>query len=663
MPNLLTLSTFKKLALAGLMVLLVVVAVGQILKATVDYLLYWDATAAAESWARYVAENVTDIEEIADGQQPSAQSMAFLIRTQQIRHVFGFEIINLLGNVQLASDGSKISSIRGAVHSDTAARAAALGRPIISVKEGTPPVRPRIYSEAYLPVIVDGRPQAIVAAYVDLTEQYDHFRNAFLLAALALCLVISGAVGIPTIAWYRRTKEKQRADRRIRFLAHHDALTGAANRAHLSEMLDKALAALPSRGNSLAVHFIDIDRFKGVNDAFGHDGGDFLLKTFADRLRALTRLDDDVARLGGDEFVVIQTDVDSKDDAEKFAHRLAAALAAPMQFNKHELCATVSVGLAMAPEDGNSSERLLKSADLALYKAKADGRNCVRCFVPEMDATLQAGIELERMVRNAVAHDGFVLHYQPIFQIADHRLVGFEALIRLPAEDGTLIPPLVFIPVAEELRLIGKIGAWVLREACRTAATWPKHLTIAVNMSVAQFEAGGICDVVAAALKETELEPHRLELEITESLLLGDSESVMTELRTLKAMGVAIVMDDFGIGYSSLSYLWRFPFNKIKIDQSFMTGLDSSGRDAETVVKTIIALGRELNMRVTVEGVETARHAAFVNEAEGDQAQGFFFGKPVPASEIAAGILTDFQRAKMEPTPPAEGDARLRRVK
>ena len=188
MPNLLTLSTFKKLALAGLMVLLVVVAVGQILKATVDYLLYWDATAAAESWARYVAENVTDIEEIADGQQPSAQSMAFLIRTQQIRHVFGFEIINLLGNVQLASDGSKISSIRGTVHSDTAARAAALGRPIISVKEGTPPVRPRIYSEAYLPVIVDGRPQAIVAAYVDLTEQHDHFRNAFLLAALALCL-------------------------------------------------------------------------------------------------------------------------------------------------------------------------------------------------------------------------------------------------------------------------------------------------------------------------------------------------------------------------------------------------------------------------------------------------------------------------------------------
>src|SRR5450755_2125525 len=241
MSNPLTLSTFKRVALVGLVVLLLGVGVGQVLKSTVDYLLYWDATAAAESWAKYVAENVTDIEDIADGQPPSAESMAFLIRTQQIRHVFGFEIINLHGNVQLTSDGSKISSIRGALHSDTAARAAELRQPVISVKEGTPPVRPRIYSEAYLPVIVDGRPRAIVAAYVDLSEQHDHFRNAFLLAAFALSLLISGAVGIPTIAWYRRTREKQRADRRIRFLAHHDALTSLTNRAHLIETLDKAL--------------------------------------------------------------------------------------------------------------------------------------------------------------------------------------------------------------------------------------------------------------------------------------------------------------------------------------------------------------------------------------------------------------------------------------
>jgi diguanylate cyclase (GGDEF)-like protein len=653
MSNPLTLPTFKRAALVGLVVLLLAVGVGQVLKSTVDYLLYWDATAAAESWAKYVAENVTDIEDIADGQPPSAESMAFLIRTQQIRHVFGFEIINLHGNVQLASDGSKISSIRGVVHSDTAAGAAKLGRPIISVKEGIPPVRPSYYSEAYLPVIVDGRPQAVVAAYVDLTEQRDHFRQAFFLAALALCLLISGAVGIPTIAWYRRTKEKQQADRRIRFLAHHDALTGLANRAQLIEKLENALAILPLRGGCLAVHFIDLDHFKEVNDTLGHDGGDFLLKTVAERLRAVTRADDIVARLGGDEFVVVQTAIKGKDQVEDFARRLTSAVTAPMTLKEQEIVATVSVGVALAPADGTNPERLLKSADLALYKSKADGRNCTCFFEPKMDTALQARIELEKALRDAVQNERFILHYQPLFEASGQRLIGFEALIRLPAEDGTLIPPMTFIPVAEDLRLIGKIGAWVLREACKAAASWPEPLTVAVNLSPAQFEVCSISTIVASALKETGLAPCRLELEITETLLLGNSDAVMAELLSLKAMGIAIVMDDFGTGYSSLSYLWRFPFDKIKIDRSFMQGFDAAGRDAETVVKTIIALGRELDMRVTVEGVETAKQAAFLDGADADQVQGFFFGRPVSASEIGTIILKDFQKLL-----PAESSAK-----
>jgi diguanylate cyclase (GGDEF)-like protein len=461
---------------------------------------------------------------------------------------------------------------------------------------------------------------------------------------MSLCLGAALSFGLSAIAWYRRTKEKQQADRRIRFLAHHDALTELSNRPYLIEKLEKTLAVLPVRGGSLAVHFIDLDRFKEVNDTLGHDGGDFLLKTVAERLRATIRVDDVVARLGGDEFVVVQNGVAGKDQAESFARRLAAVLTAPVKFKEHEILATVSIGVALASEDGNSPERLLKSADLALYKAKADGRNCIRFFLPEMDSELQARIELERIIRDAVLHDRFVLHYQPLFEMSDRRLIGFEALIRLPADDGTLIPPLVFIPVAEDLRLIDKIGAWVLREACRTAATWPEHLTVAVNLSPAQFVAGRVSDIVAAALKEAGLAAHRLELEITETLLLGNTEAIMAELQALKAMGVAIVMDDFGTGYSSLSYLWRFPFDKIKIDRSFMQGFDGSGRDAETVVKTIIALGRELRMRVTVEGVETAKQAAFLDKADGDQAQGFFFGRPVPASEVGADILADFQR-------------------
>jgi diguanylate cyclase (GGDEF)-like protein len=658
-----TLSRFKTFAFISAVVLLCgVIGIGATLKITTDYLLHWDARASAESWAKYVAENVTDIDEIAAGQQPSAESMNFFVRTQQIRNVFGFEIFDLQGNVQLVSDGAKISSIGGKIHDETAARAAKLDRPIIAIKQGIPPVRPHNYSEAYLPVVFDGRPRAVVAAYVDLTDQYDHFRKAFLLAAVAICVLSGAGVSIPTIAWHRRTKEKRRADERIQFLAHHDALTGLSNRALLVELMDIALVRRPRLGKSLAVHFIDLDRFKGINDSLGHDAGDFLLKTLAERLCAVTRLGDEVARFGGDEFVVLQTDVREREEAENFALRLVAALAAPIQFKDHEIHPTVSIGFALAPADGDSSQRLLKCADLALYRAKADGRNCVRGFLPEMDATLQERIQLEKTIRYAVGHDGFELHYQPILEITNRRLIGFEALIRMRSEDGSLIAPMTFIPIAEEMRLIGKIGAWVLREACRTAATWPEHLTVAVNISVAQFEAGGVSETVSASLREAGLEASRLELEITESLLLGDKEATLAELRTLKAMGVGIVMDDFGTGYSSLSYLWRFPFNKIKIDQSFMLGLDHSGQDAETIVKTIIALGRELNMRVTVEGVETAKQVGFLDEVKGDQAQGFFFGRPIASSEVAAVILSDFQRSKERPTQPAEGGKKLRAV-
>ena len=273
------LSAYKTFALATFVVLLVgIIGIAATLKFTVDNLLYWDATTSAESWAKYVADNVADIEEIADGQQPSAESMSFFIRTQQIRNVFGFEIIDLRGNVQLVSDGAKISSITGKIHDETAARVAKTNLPIIAVKQGTPPLRPRNYSEAYLPVTIDGQPKAIVAAYVDLTDQYDHFHRAFLIAAVTICLLSGAGVSIPAIAWRRRTKEKRRADEHIQFLARHDALTGLANRTLLTDIINMAIATLPLQHNSLALHFIDLDRFKTINDSLGHDAGDFLLK-------------------------------------------------------------------------------------------------------------------------------------------------------------------------------------------------------------------------------------------------------------------------------------------------------------------------------------------------------------------------------------------------
>jgi diguanylate cyclase (GGDEF)-like protein len=613
------------------------------IKVTTDHLLYKDATSTARNWARLLADTVTDLEQIAAGELPSSDSMTLFDWAQKAGGVYRYEIYNIHGYSQLVSDRG-VALVNLSEFNADAVRALAANVPVVDMLAGTSPGQPAFYAQAHVPVLVDGQPVAIVAAFVDQTDKHELFYRTFLIAAVSLCLGAALAFGLPAIAWYRRTAEKQEADRRIRFLAHHDALTELANRPSLIEKLEMALAVLPVRGGKLAVHFIDLDRFKEVNDLLGHDGGDFLLKTIAERLGTVIRIDDLVARLGGDEFVVVQTGFAHTEQAIAYAERLAAAIAEPIQFNGTEMLPAGSIGVAVAPQDGNTPERLLKSADLALYKCKADGRNCIRLFLPEMDSELRARIEIEKTIRNAVLHDDFLLHFQPLYEMTERRLIGFEALVRMVRGDGTLIAPLTFIPLAEEMRLIDKIGTWVLREACRTAMEWPEHLTVAVNLSPAQFATGHISEIVLAALEETGLAPQRLELEITETLLLGDTEAVMVELQKLKGMGVAIVMDDFGTGYSSLSYLWRFPFDKIKIDRSFMQAFDGSDRDAETVVKTIIALGRELNMRVTVEGVETARQAAFLDDADGDQAQGFFFGRPVPASEIAASILEDFRQ-------------------
>jgi diguanylate cyclase (GGDEF)-like protein len=635
---------------AGIMIVVLCILVGStwaVVKVTAEHLLYQDATAGARDWALYLAGNVTDLEQIAAGQQPSSASMAFFRGTGKSSQVFRYEIFSPQGYSQLTSDHGEVALYDLSEFSADAANSIKARRPVVDTKEGHSNDWPSFYAQAYVPVVIDHRPIAIVAAYIDQTEQRNDFYKTSLIAAISLCLMIGVSFLIPAIAWYWRTTEKQQADQRIRFLALHDPLTGLANRIQLIERLETALDALPLRRDDLAVYFIDLDRFKEVNDAIGHDGGDFLLETVAERLRAVTRPGDIVARLGGDEFVVIQSGIRGKTQADDFVHRLRSALLLPMKFKAQEIVTTISVGIALAPADGMNPERLLKCADLALYGCKADGRNCHRFFEPEMDVAQKARLALEKAIRDAVLHERFVLYYQPLFERSGHRLIGFEALLRLPAADGTLILPMTFIPVAEDMRLIDQIGAWAVREACRTAVSWPGSLTVAVNLSPAQFATSSVSAIVAGALGETGLEPERLELEITESLLLGNSEAIMTELHRLKTLGVAIVMDDFGTGYSSLSYLWRFPFDKIKIDRSFMEGIDASGQDAETVVKAIIALGRELDMRVTVEGVETAKQVAFLDSANADQMQGYFFGKPMPASEIGALILKDFQTSRL----------------
>jgi diguanylate cyclase (GGDEF)-like protein len=604
-----------------------------IARATTDYLLRRDATEDARNWAEFLADNVSDIGAIAAGETPSATSMAFLDMARKSREVYRYKIFNPEGYSQLVSEPSRVALAELSEFSEQAARAAATHQPVVALLAGSAPDA-AYYSLAFVPVVENGTTVAVVAAYLDRTSHREAVQSVFLKSAAALCGLSALAFGIPAIAWYRRTREKQIADRRIRFLALHDPLTGLTNRARLTETLNLAVAGA-HQSRRVAVHFIDIDHFKQINDIFGHPGGDLLLTTLAHRLRDEVRIEDMVARVGGDEFVAIQRDVTSKESVEKLATRIRASLARPITFGGQQIVTTISVGIAIAPEDGTDAERLLRSADLALYKCKEDGRDCIRFFSPEMDAALQKRIAVETAIRDALANGGFVLHYQPVYLVGSHQLVGFEALIRLPRPDGTLVPPADFIPIAEEMRVIDKIGAWVLQEACRTAATWPNQLHIAVNISASEFEMNHISATVRHALKESKLDPHRLEIEITEQVLLKESEHISEELWALKKMGVAIVMDDFGTGYSSLGYLLRFPFNKLKIDQSFIQRYGDPNDSAAAVIKAMIALGRELNLRVTVEGVETAEQEGFLSEAAGDQAQGFFLGRPVPASAMA----------------------------
>jgi len=632
---------------AWLFILILAVLVGGVwatINMTAEHVLNRDAEDTATEWAHFLTANVTDLQQIAAGEQPSKQSLAFFQAARTAGHVFRYIIYNREGYSQLVSDVRGVSFVDISVLSHEAQTVIKTGIPLVDMKSAVSQDMPQYFSEAFVPVRVGDRPVAIVGAFVDQTARRDNFYEGIVWASAVLCGLIGLSFGIPAIAWYRRTKEKQRADRRIQFLAHHDVLTGLANRARLNERLQAALSLPPSAGAFIAVHYIDIDYFKQVNDSLGHDGGDFLLSTIGERLRTIIRIEDLVARLGGDEFVVVQTGLTGKQQARDFASRIASVLGAPLIFNEQEIKIRVTIGIALAPVDGSTPERLLKSADLALYDGKASGRDCIRFFAPEMDEAMQQRIKLERIIRDAVEYRRFQVYYQPVFEINGNRLVGFEALVRLPAPDGSLIPPAAFIPLAEELRLIDKIGEWVLHEACRAAMSWPQTLTVAVNLSLAQFESGSIEGTVTAALKESGLEPHRLELEITESLLLGNNEATMVALKGLKDLGVAIVMDDFGTGYSSLSYLWKFPFDKIKIDRSFMESFEKSESHVETVVRTIIALGREMNMRVTVEGVETPAQVAFLCDADADQVQGFYFGRPVPASEVGMNIMNEVRK-------------------
>jgi diguanylate cyclase (GGDEF)-like protein/PAS domain S-box-containing protein len=435
-----------------------------------------------------------------------------------------------------------------------------------------------------------------------------------------------------TVTTHQDITEQRRSEAKIAHMALHDTLTGLPNRALLNEQLERAIAR-GKRGELVATHLLDLDHFKNVNDTLGHPAGDKLLQMVADRLRPLVRESDTVARMGGDEFAVVQVGIAEPADATSLALRIIDSVGAPYEIDSQLVVIGVSVGIAIGPNDGYSPAQLMRNADLALYRAKGDGRGTFRFFEREMDAQMQERHALERELRKALAAEQFEVHYQPIVDLPTDEIVGFEALLRWRHAEHGLVPPSTFIPLAEEIGLIVPIGEWIIRQACAAAARWPDDLSMAVNLSPLQFRNPGLLQVVVSALASSGLRPDRLELEITETVLLQEGEATLNTLYRLRELGVRIAMDDFGTGYSSLSYLQRFPFDKIKIDRSFIKDIVES-TESLNIVRAVAALAQGLGITATAEGVETKEQLERIKAEGCREMQGFLFGAPMPEQDI-----------------------------
>jgi diguanylate cyclase (GGDEF)-like protein len=433
------------------------------------------------------------------------------------------------------------------------------------------------------------------------------------------------------VATFEDITERRRAEERMSHLAHYDTLTDLPNRSMFRERLDQALGGTPD--TPLAIFSLDLDRFKAVNDTWGHPAGDWLLKCVAERLQRCLRNETDVvARFGGDEFAIIQFNPKGAADAEKLAKRIVDIIGKPFRDKSRDMHVGISLGIALYPNDGKDADTLLKNADMALYRGKSEGRNVYRFFEPGMDAMVRARRALETDLEAALPRREFALDFQPIMNIASGDIVGAEALMRWHSPARGLVAPEDFIAVAEETGLIVQLGDWALRKACTVAAGWPNGLRVAVNVSAVQIKSGGFARSVISALAFSGVPANRLELEITETVLMDESDTVLKTLGQLRDLGIRIALDDFGTGYSSLGYLRRFPVDKIKIDRSFIRDIDS--HDTAAIVRTIIGLGQELGITVTAEGVETDAQLDTLRRYGCVEAQGYLIGVPSKAADI-----------------------------
>ncbi len=606
-------------------------------------LLRAETETEAVAWASKIQQGAFGLDAILDGSPPSQSDLQFLRTAKDLGNVTQVVIFDNRGREVMSSNrlGDVVLEAGNVADGGSPISAALGGEAFSQSNIGTDADGGGYFTLAFVPILTEsGQIRGALGVVVNNSAKRSLYLAWLSGTLAALFLLVGLGLIVPGSAAWFRLREKWEAQARADFLVSHDPLTSIGNRSHFLDQLAKTLEDHMDEGRQMALHYIDIDRFKEINDSFGVEAGDKFLQDITDKLLTIADGPDRIARIGSDEFAIIQADTSGIKHAEIFGARIVDALSGTYDVVGHEVVSSASVGIAVAPDHGKDALRLLKSADLALHQVKGLGRANKVLYRPDMDQSQQSRLELQSILRKAFENSWFELHYQPQYDLGARRLTGFEALLRLRHPERGMIPPVEFIPIAEESGLILPIGEWVIREACATAAQWPEHLSLAINLSPAQIHDSKLAGTVEKIMAQSGLAASRLEVEITEGLLMDASDTTMSELDRLKEIGLALVMDDFGTGYSSLSYLWRFEFDKIKIDKSFVHNL-GAGRNVESLLKSIINIGQSLDLRVIAEGVEKPEQAHFLMKNGCHHVQGFLFGRPVPKAEVAPIIMKD----------------------
>ena len=624
-----------------------------------------DARRRAELWARHVSAQVPELDAVFSGSLPTAQAQERLLAMHDMADLAQFKLLDNQGRLRLnsMSIGTTPQPEDANAHSSRwAMESARLQHMVLSLQRGDGDILPLSYAQVYVPLKLGARALGVAELTIDQTDlaatTAASMRRAGLMTSAAVTLTL-----LAVSVWVsRRLRRQRQVSERAHYLSAHDELTGALNRSQFAAALQRACKAQLSAGAvgkaaaagtagttstaGLAVLCVDLDRFTQINERYGHRAGDEILRRVAERLRSLLQGQDQLARLAGDRFVVLQQQAEDADAVASLAQRMLEVVSLPHELTllsentlpasrraavSSHVTLTASIGAAQLGSGGDSADSLLNNAEVALQHAKSAGRAGYSLYNAELGQAQHERNLLTQELREALAQGSLQLHYQALFDARSGKLCGYEALARWPHPRRGWVPPAEFIPLAEEAGLIAALGQWVLGQACLEAQRWPAHLTVAVNLSAAQFGIGAaLVQQVEQVLTRSALAPRRLELEITESLLMQDTQDVLQTLRGLQGLGTRIAMDDFGTGFSSLSYLWRFPFNKLKIDRAFTQGL---GQDAkvDTIVRSIITLAHSLGMRVNAEGVETEAQREHLCGLGCDELQGYLLARPQPA--------------------------------